>query len=176
MGEPSTSAKGCSKRPRPRSPRPPLLGLWTINSARPLRSTPPCDLPHDSGWQMASSTEKSFLYLDLSLQTSFSCSLFVNDNDDEDMTDIEDWALMFGAANEKPTVCGACGYEWDEDSGNDDVIGCDGVHCTNSWCHFDCVGLIEPPSSSMFLIPSNYLQQSSDNCQNTVTFKTTRSL
>jgi hypothetical protein len=139
MEEPSTSTKGCSKRPRPRSPRPPLLGLWTIDPARPLRSTLPCDLPHDSaGWRMASPTENSFLYPDLSLQTSLPYPMLVNGNEDEEMTDIEDWALMFGAANEKPTVCGACGYEWDEDSGDGDVIGCDGGYCTNSWYHRLC--------------------------------------
>jgi hypothetical protein len=125
-------------RARPHISKPPFLGLWTINHLRPQ------------------------IYP--SLPTSSPSALVVHDNEDEEMTDIEDWAFMYGAPGVKPIICGVCGFEWGEHSEDEDIIGCDGGYCTNSWYHFVCVGLAEPPTSSIFISSTSCPIQMSDSC------------
>ena len=77
-------------------------------------------------------------------------SLVVDDQDDEDMTDMEDWAFLYDAPNEKPAFCGVCSLELDGSNDDEPMVDCDGGYCTNSWYHFSCVGLIGVPTSGMF--------------------------
>jgi hypothetical protein len=73
----------------------PSLVIWSRDSTSPLISAATSDLPPDSTRQTASSTEESFTYPDPCLQTSLSPYPLLAHNNDEDMTDVEDWAPSF---------------------------------------------------------------------------------